>query len=160
MIRMRQGRKVLVFVGIVAAFFLIAGCAGLKAKKTGPTPQITKQKEKGPSALYYDFGDVLIPGELKVDKKASFVCQTLGFSAGLLVLKGRVEINSLAAFFGNNMTKDNWRTISSFKSPRTIMLFRKENRWCLINITEKDFTTHVEIWVAPMINEAESGLIK
>lgn len=157
----RRRKKFLACLCITAAFFLLTtGCAGTKPKKGDPTPQTTTQKDKGPSPLYYDFGDVLIPNELKVIKKSSFVYKTPGFSAGVLTLKGRVEINSLIAFFENNMAKDNWRTISSFKSPRTIMVFQKENRWCIINITEKDFKTQVEIWVAPTINEVESGLLK
>ncbi|MEA3428955.1 MAG: hypothetical protein U9Q84_07080 [Thermodesulfobacteriota bacterium] len=157
----RQRKKFLAFIGIGAAFFLmISGCAVGKTKKKGPESQVTTIKQKGPSPLYYDFGDVLIPNKLKIDKKASFVYKTSGFSAGVLVLSGRVEISSLIAFFESNMQKDNWRTISLFKSPRTVMLFQKESRWCMINITEKDFKTHVEVWVAPTLNEAEAGLLK
>lgn len=157
----RQRKKVLAFIGIGAVFFLIiSGCAGLKSKKSGPKSQVTTPEVKGPSPLYYDFGDVLIPNELKVNKKASFVYKTSGFSAGVLTLSGRVEVSSLFAFFESNMQKDNWMNIGSFKSPRTIMLFQKENRWCMINITEKDFKTHVEVWVAPTISEAEAGLFK
>ena len=157
----RQRQKVLAFIGISAVFFLIiSGCAGLKSKKSGPKAQVTTPKVKGPSPLYYDFGDVLIPNELKVNKKASFVYTSSGFSAGVLTLSGRVEISSLIAFFESNMQKDNWRIISSFKSPRTIMLFQKESRWCVINITEKYCKTHVEVWVAPTISEVEAGLLK
>ena len=157
----RQKRNFLAFIGIGAVFFLIiSGCAGLKSKKSGPKSQVTTPKVKGPSPLYYDFGDVLIPNELKVNKKASFVYKSSGFSAGVLTLSGRVEISSLIAFFESNMQKDNWRTISLFKSPRTIMLFKKESRWCVINIIEKDFKTHVEVWVAPTISEVEAGLLK
>ncbi|MEA3279340.1 MAG: hypothetical protein U9Q38_01895 [Thermodesulfobacteriota bacterium] len=161
MTTIRRRKKFLACLCITAAFFLLtAGCAGFKSKKGSSTSQTTTQKDKGPSPLYYDFGDVLIPNELKIIKKSSFVYRTPGFSAGVLALSGRVEVSSLIAFFENNMAKDNWRTISSFKSPRTIMVFQKENRWCVINITEKEFNTHVEIWVAPTINEAESGLLK
>ena len=157
----RQKRNFLAFIGIGAVFFLIiSGCAGGKTKKSVPGSQVTAPKDKGPSPLYYDFGDVLIPNELKVNKKASFVYKTSGFSAGVLALSGRVEISSLFAFFESNMQKDNWRDMGSFKSPRTIMLFQKENRWCMINITEKDFKTYVEVWVAPTISEAEAGLFK
>ena len=157
----RQRKKVLAFIGIGAVFFLIiSGCAGMKSKKSVPESQVTTPKDKGPSPLYYDFGDVLIPSELKVNKKASFVYKTSGFSAGVLALSGRVEISSLFGFFESNMQKDNWRDMGSFKSPRTIMLFQKENRWCMINITEKDFKTYVEVWVAPTLNEAEAGLLK
>ncbi|HUV50486.1 MAG TPA: hypothetical protein VMW78_05645 [Anaerolineae bacterium] len=154
----RQRKKVLAFIGIGAVFFLIiSGCAGGKSKNSDPESQVTTPK--GPSPLYYDFGDVLIPNELKVNKKESFVYKTPGFSAGVLVLSGRVAISSLIAFFENNMQKDNWRIISSFKSPRTVMLFQKESRWCMINMSE-DFKTYVEVWVAPTINEAEAGLLK
>jgi len=78
------------------------------------------------------------------------------------VLKGNVERNSLIAFFQNNMAKDNWNEISLFKSPQTstIILFQKENRWCVIKINEETFNTHVEIGVAPIINEPDSGLLK
>lgn len=157
----RQRKKILAFIGIGAVFFLIiSGCSGVKSKKSGSESQATTPKEEGPSPLYYDFGDVLIPNELKVDKKESFVYKTPGFSAGVLALSGRVAISTLIAFFENNMQKDNWRAISSFKSPRTVMLFQKESRWCIINMSEKDFKTYVEVWVAPTINEAEAGLLK
>jgi hypothetical protein len=97
---------------------------------------------------------------MKVNKKTSFVYQTAGFSSGVLVLSGRIESSSLFAFFETNMVKDNWRPVSSFKSPRTIMLFQKENRWCVISITDGDFKTHVEIWVAPTIGESVTGLMQ
>jgi hypothetical protein len=100
------------------------------------------------------------PRQLTVNKKLSFVYRTPGFSAGVLSLKGRVEMNSLLSFFHNNMIKDNWRLVSSFKSMRTIMLFQKENRWCVINITEKDFYTYVEIWVSPTLNASAAADIQ
>jgi hypothetical protein len=110
--------------------------------------------------LYYDFEDVLVPAELKVDKDRSFVYHAQDFRAGLLVLKGRVELNSLIRFFENNMSKDNWRLVSSFKSPRTILFFNKPNRICIINITEKWFSNEVEIWVAPILESAVGNLYK
>jgi hypothetical protein len=147
-------------IAIIAIFLLISGCSTLKSKEESPTSLAGQEEDKGPSPLYYDLGDVLGPPELKVDKKSSFIYRTPGFSAGVLVLNGRVELSSLIQFFKNNMAKDNWIPVSSFKSPRTIMLFQKENRWCIINITEKQFNTNVEIWVAPTIQHAETGLLK
>lgn len=149
-----------VCIGVMVAIFLVAtGCSSFRSAKKGEPPPPAKT-DKGDAPLYYDFGDVLIPKGLKVDVKSSFVYQTPGFSAGVLVLSGRVELNSLIAFFENNMVKDNWRSVSKFKSPRTIMLFQKENRWCVINITDKQFHTHIEIWVAPTTSEMDSGLFK
>ena len=127
-----------------------------------PAEEAAVKKDKEDSPLYYDFGDVLIPKELKVEKKKSYIIRSPGFLTGILALKGDVERNSLIAFFQNNMAKDNWREISLFKSPRTstIILFQKENRWCVISINEKDYNTYVEIGVAPTVNEPESGLLK
>ena len=152
-----EGRGRCRLIGILAAILMltIGGCAGSKVKGGESSPSAAK--DKGPVPLYYDFGDVLVPSELKVDNDSSFVFRTPGFSAGVLALKGRVEINSLIDFFYNNMSKDNWKLVSYFKSRRTIMLFNKENRWCVINITEGDFTTYTEIWVSPTTMETGSG---
>jgi esterase/lipase superfamily enzyme len=110
--------------------------------------------------LYYDFGDVLVPRQMKVDKNASFVFRTPGLSAGVLSLKGRLDGHSLIAFFENNMANDNWRLVSAFKSFRNIMLFKKESRWCVINITEKQIYTYLEIWVSPTVEGAVPNLIQ
>ena len=160
----RHGRWILAGSITMAAFLLLfSGCSGTQIKADTSPASATKsasKMEQGPTPLYYDFGDVLIPSELKVDKDASFVFRTPGFSAGVLSLKGRVEINSLIKFFDANMAKDNWQLVSSFKSRRTIMLFHKENRWCVINITEKDYYTYAEVWVSPATAEPETGLLK
>ncbi len=145
---------------LLSFFMVIAGCAGLENKSSQPSSSASTPKDEGPVPLYYDFGDVLIPSELKINKKTSFVFQTPGLSAGVLSLKGRVESTSLIAFFENNMAKDAWKKVSSFKSPRTILMFQKANRWCVINITDGDFNTSVEIWVAPTISDSDTGLMK
>ncbi|MBI9083832.1 MAG: hypothetical protein JEZ11_09565 [Desulfobacterales bacterium] len=147
-------------VVLAVLMLMTTGCASLTQKGSGGSGPPTAAKDQGPVPLYYDFGDVLVPSELKIDKGASFVFQTPGLSAGVLAMRGRVEISSLIAFFESNMAKDNWRLVSSFKSPRTIMMFQKENRWCVINITDSNFATDVEIWVAPTIHEPASGLMK
>ena len=159
MTKMRPGNIVCI-VMITTFLFLITGCSsGFKQSFTSRT---SGKKGKGPSPVYYDFADVLVPRELKIDKDSSFVYQTPGFVGGVLSLKGRVEVNSLINFFKRNMVKDNWTLISSFKAPRTIMLFHKENRWCVINISEREFSTRAEIWVAPTIEESsrEDGLLR
>ncbi|MBW1900550.1 MAG: hypothetical protein JRJ20_02830 [Deltaproteobacteria bacterium] len=154
--RVKQGRTVLAYMGIVLFIFLINGCATVNEGDEGAG---TQDKGFAPP-IYYDFGDVRLPEELKVDKKSSFVYRTQGFSAGALVLEGRVERYSLIAFFENSMATESWKFICSFNSPRTIMLFQKESRWCVINITDGKLSTLVEIWVAPTADEAPPGLMK
>ncbi|OQY05489.1 MAG: hypothetical protein B6I22_07325 [Desulfobacteraceae bacterium 4572_123] len=147
--KLKKGWMVLVVMATIV--FLATGCSHLpKGEKNTETPVVADQ-DAGPVPLYYDFGDVLIPSELKVDKKSSFVFRTANFSAGVISLKGRVEVSSLLTFFNSNMQKDNWKEIASFKSPRSVIMYEKANRYCVINISEKNFTTYVEIWVAPTL---------
>jgi hypothetical protein len=67
----------------------------------------------------------------------------------VLSVKGKIEVNSLISYFVNSMAKDGWTMITSFKSPRTVLLFHKETRWCVINIAERDFNTYADIAVMP-----------
>ena len=129
------------------------------------TPKTTdgsnaKERDENDAPLYYDFTDVLVPRELKLFPKSSFVYHTSGFTAGVLVFKSEVERSSLIDFFLNNMAKDNWQIISSFKSDRTMLLFQKEHRWCVMNINDETFNTYVEIWVAPTTGGNATGLLK
>jgi hypothetical protein len=149
-------RWILPALAAAGMILLFTGCSGLQTTGQEPPPSSGMQKEDQP--LYYDFGDILIPRELNVVRDSSFVFRTPGLSAGVLALKGNVEVNSLITFFESNMAKDNWTPVSSFKSPRSMMLFQKENRWCVINITDNSFSTYVEIWVAPTINAPDSSL--
>ena len=155
--RKRMG---LIVLGLaIVMIFSSGGCSSLTKKNNQATAPSAKS-DSGMQARYYDFGDVLVPNELKVDKKSSFIYQTEGFSAGVLVLKGRIETSSLISFFENNMTKDNWHMISSFKSKRTMLLFQKAHRWCVMSITDESFNTYVEIWVAPTTQGIQTGLLK
>ncbi|MBF0451326.1 MAG: hypothetical protein HQK75_11530 [Candidatus Magnetomorum sp.] len=138
--------------------FIVTGC--LTALSKNETKIKQKPGVRQPTSLYYDFGDVLIPKELKIVQEPSFIYRTGGYACGLMVLKGRVELTSMINFFANNMVKDNWRLLSTFKSPRTLLLFQKDNRWCIITITEGRFSpSEVAIWVAPTGSQAGTGTI-
>ena len=148
-----------ILIFMITVVFSVGGCSSLSKKDDKATAPASKTST-AVAAQYYDFGDVLVPKELKVDKKSSFIYQTSGFSAGVLVLKGRIETSSLISFFETNMAKDNWNIISSFKSERTMLLFQKVHRWCVMNITDETFNTYVEIWVAPTTKDTHTGLLK
>lgn len=148
---------------VVTAMFLLTGCSALKSKKatpkspTGSASTVTAPKSKN---VYLDFGDVLLPKQLKTDHKNSFVFSTSGFTAGVLSLKGRVEVNSLMNFFENKMPVDGWQLISAIKASRSMLLFKKQERWCVISIIEGRMSASVEIWVAPTLGGARGGLVK
>jgi hypothetical protein len=132
----------LLVIGIAFGFISLtmAGCASMSSSGSGAAH----------TPLYYDgFNDILIPGEMSMDKKASSIFQTKGYSAGLLVFKGRVERGSVIAFFNENMVKDGWKPLGSVTSPRTMLLFQKDMKYCVLSITEGSFNTQVEIAVIP-----------
>ncbi len=143
-------------MGILLLLLLfVNGCSGLRGSDSG----VQGTKPGGPGSLYYGFSDVLIPGELTENTKASYIIQSHGFSAGVLSFKGRVDRGSLIAFFRENMAKDNWKPIASFTSSRSILLFQKDSRWCVINITDGDFSINVEVGVVPT-SESPDDLMK
>ena len=148
---------------LLAVVFFFCGCANLglgRKTNNAPPSEQAYAEGQGSTAAYLDFGDVLIPDGLKIDTKKSFVIRSSGLTTGVLVLKGRVEQRSLIDFFEANMAKDSWQLITSFKLPRTLMLYRKDARWCVINIYEGRFSTKVEIWVSPTQDGQNSGLLR
>ncbi len=122
----------------------LVGCSSLKGSGSGTAASSAR------APLYYDgFNDILIPGELKQDKKASSIFQSRGFAAGMMVFKGRVERESLVAFFKDNMAKDNWKLTGAVSADKSILLFLKETRWCVMSISEGFWNSVAEISVLP-----------
>lgn len=138
----------------------LAGCSTFGFSGSRATTDGAAEEDRDTSSVYYDFGDVLIPSQLKLNRKTSFVFHSASMTAGVLSFSGRLDASSLVKFFETSMGRDNWQPVSSFRSVRTIMLFRKENRWCVINISEDTLTSSVEVWVAPTGREPEGGLLK
>ncbi len=109
-----------------------------------------EKKEEKPAPLYYDFIDILVPGELIEDKKNSSVVGTDEAATGFLAFYGRVELRSIVHFFKIKVPEDGWKLISVVKSPySTNIIFHKNKRWCLITLQEKGFTTEIGIGVSP-----------
>ena len=143
-------------VGVLSIFlFTGARCATTKDSE-GITAETGEEKSEvtGPVPLYYDFADILIPAELSLDRKNSFVYSTPSFTAGVLVFEGYVQAESLVNFFTTNMAKDGWMLKSSFRYRQVILNFEKDERSCLVNVAEYPLKTRVEIWVAPQVGAA------
>ena len=140
-----------VFLNILILIF-IAGCATdtlFEREATLAESQVVQESRESAISLYYDFKDVPVPKEMEIKKEESFVFQTTEFTAGLLGFSGMVESGSLINFFKNKMPEDSWRLLSSFKSSKNVMVFLKEDRFCIITIISRTFTTDLEIIVMP-----------
>ena len=137
-------KRVLLYTLIVpfAAMLLLPGCAQVREKFSKSPSSAVKQ----PSARYFDFNDVLIPGNLTKDLKESFITN----GHGRIVLSGRVESESLAQFFITSMYTDGWTALNQYKYQGSIKLFfKKSERIATILIAENPLGTRVEIWVIP-----------
>jgi len=142
----------LALVGGVLMAILVAGCSTLSSQEgqTSSTRTAPARASEANTPVYYDFGDVMLPRELKVDQGNSFVMKSGGVTSGVMVLRGGVDSASLINFFETRMPADGWTKKGSFRSGRSIMLFEKKNRWCVIAIVDGRLSTQVDIWVAPI----------
>lgn len=145
-------------IWVLASIVLATGCTTLKSDEPAPAADAAVAREG--ATVYHDFGDVMVPRQLKVNQKDSFIIHSAGTTSGVLVLSGNVDANSLVSFFENKMPLDGWRKTGSFRSARSLVLFSKQTRWCVISVSEGRFRTHVEIWVAPTLNEAGMTLTR
>ncbi|CCK80291.1 MULTISPECIES: hypothetical protein [Desulfobacula] len=160
-------KSIVTISATVLLVLFVSGCLGSKVSKKTEADQISIDQavSKQTTAIYHDFEDVLIPMELSVVSDKTVIISTPGFTSGILILKGRVERQSLFDFFNNNMQKDNWSIVSQIKSPgTTIMVFQKPSRTSVITIRDEQFYTYVEVGVAPTITGesgfSESGLVE
>lgn len=143
----------------MALVLAVSGCGNSVLKDRGGT-----QDKSAPAApqteavgAYQEFDDVLIPNEMELVDKSSFVFETPQFKTGIVTYKGRVNAVSLANFFEKELPKDNWRLRSKMKYNRTILVFEKPDRDCIINIIDQTFDTVLEIMVAPRMDPARGA---
>ena len=115
----------------------------------GATGEVTSGGEE--TGKYY-FDDVRVPSELNYKANKSFVYESPGFKAGIMVFsKWRLDVDSLVEYFKYNMEKDNWKLVNSYRGKESFLNFSKPNKTCTIRIVEKWCgTTVVEIRVGPL----------
>jgi hypothetical protein len=151
-----KGFKILglMIAGLGLLGFLL-GCGSVlqeqkKESSSTPTAPPVGKKLDRPEGRYYDFEDIQVPVELKMDARNSKVFQSPNLVAGVLVLDGYVEVKSLVSFFKDSMARDNWQIKGNFRlPPKTVLLFEKKNKRGVMFIEESMFNTHVEVWLIP-----------
>ncbi len=97
----------------------------------------------------YDFPDIPIPPDLKLDHKRSIVFESPNLKVGVLVYKGRVDALSLFEYFEKKLPEYGWNLRSYFKYGKYIILFSKNDKDLVIRIVDKNFITELFIWVVP-----------
>jgi hypothetical protein len=155
------------FMGLLC-FLLLVGCSSWRKGNAPPPNPIGQTSELPPSSssppppppssmgmasrtMTFDFPDVPVPQELSRSDGDSFVFQAGQLNVGLMALKGmRVDVGSLVNFYKAAMPRENWKSRGGFHAKRTVLIFEKPDKTCVINIFEKMLYTYVEVYLAPM----------
>ena len=147
---------------LLTMMFITTGCGVLKPIENSASRDERFFDRGGPSPVYLDFDDVLIPGTLRINRAKSFIFKTENRSMGVLLLLGRDNPEVIRTFFQTNMAKDNWQSTGGFNGTRSLLLFEKENRQCIITMSPEPYgvDTQVEIWMAPKSEAFGAGLLK
>ncbi|TVQ99132.1 MAG: hypothetical protein EA399_08680 [Desulfovibrionales bacterium] len=139
---------------LVGLLVFSTACSTRFTTTAGEEPSDPTITRAGHANYYFDFDDILVPRDMNFQPRSSFVIETPGVKAGMLVFRGRVDSVSLTRFFANNMLKDGWQMSSSFRYQRSIMVFTKPDRDCIISIQDGRVFTRMEIWVAPKASDS------
>lgn len=137
----------------------VSGCAWFNTQTSSGT-QSSTQPAPTPAAAtpsFYDFQDIPIPSELALVAKESTVFQGGTVKGGMLTFKGRVEPSSVVNFFMVGMARENWKHRGDIRYRKSVLLFEKPDRFCIINIRESSYYTYVEVYVVPTATGTRSG---
>jgi hypothetical protein len=102
-----------------------------------------------PRAKFFQFNDIPIPPHVEVQTKNSYVFQSGQIKMGFLTLRGRVDSNSLINFFVAALPHEGWRLKAQFRFNRSLLIFDKPDKVCVILMKEGTYYTYVEIYVSP-----------
>ena len=128
----------------VAALLFFGGCAMFQKQQ-----EVNTQPAAPLNQMFYSFSDVPVPRELEYVQDRSFVYETTGFKAGVLIFTGNIELQSLEVYFKANMARNGWTLVNTFRHGNILMNFVKGDRTCNIKMARASFNTEVEIWVGP-----------
>lgn len=124
------------------AQWALVGCASTSPKGGGAASSETAIK-----ASFSGFEDVMIPSDISVDRNKSQVYSAGKFKVGLLTFKGRVEPESLADFFQTNLPRNGWKLMTNLKDRAQTLIFLRDERVCMITISENWWNTVCEVRV-------------
>lgn len=101
-----------------------------------------------------DFKDILVPNIMEFDRDKSMYVKSQDFNGGILHFSGRAETNSLINFFENSMPRKGWTLSGSVKTKKTLLIFTKPDKTCMISIVDPDFSlsTQVTLYVSEKNN--------
>lgn len=158
--RWRNNRATYFILGVLV--MTLAACSSMNATSSGSAAGSAAQTSS--PTLYRDFDDILLPSEMKLDPKRTYIVEGSGTTTGIMTVKGWVDRNSLIDFFKSAMVREKWQELASFKSPAadtsSILVFQKAGRTAVVSIREGWIYTYAEIAVAPSAKGLSSNLFR
>jgi len=152
MLMKRIGTLAVLLALLLSAQLTWTGCASTPPKEGG-----TASSDTALRASFSGFEDVLIPSDISADQKKSQIYSAGKTKVGLLTFKGRVEPDSLADFFLNNLPRNGWKLMTILKDRAHALILLKDDRVCLITIREDWWNTVCEVRVGLVEKAAEPG---
>jgi hypothetical protein len=162
--KIKKCHELLVLHLVLICIVALSGCSSMGGQGSAPPPNPVGQQPQttastgggavtpspsAPRPLFYDFPDIPVPQELNLQSKESYVVQSGSIRTGLLTLRGRVDLNSLINFFQMAMPRENWKPKGYFRYQRSILIFEKPDKICVIRLYEGMVYSYVEIFVTP-----------
>lgn len=155
----RNRYRPMIWLAVIVTVVVLSGCSSTGGQSAPPNP-VTQQSGQPSSApgssprpMFYDFPDIPVPTELEISQNESYVFQSGSFKAGLMTFKGRVDINSVINFFQMAMPREGWKAKGGFRYRRSVLVYEKQDKTCVINLYTKLYYTYVEVYVAPMSSQ-------
>ncbi|UZP66380.1 hypothetical protein N1030_12265 [Desulfovibrio mangrovi] len=131
----------------------VSGCTG-STLSSGAGSDPVEGTVSGSAAQkfrYIDYDDIFIPNEMTYKGNESFFIGTGSDKLGLMFFTGRVEFRSLATTLIANMTNDGWTLNFNFvSSPRSVLIFSKSTRFCVMKIVDGTTRTELSVDVYPI----------
>jgi len=173
-VRFKKYAKIYSIMALCVCLVTASGCAGSNAPPPNPVTQSQPPPEpsagpgpaygpsagpastpppaapSGPRAKFLDFNDIPIPPEINIQSKNSYVFQSGQIKMGFLTLRGRVDPNSVMNFFASGLPREGWRLKGEFRYNRSLLIFDKPDKICVILVKEDTYYTYVEIYVSPV----------
>jgi len=169
-VEVHKSDKIRYRIAVVCICLVTAcGCSRSSAPPPPPASQSQPAPSAGPAPVYgpsaspvpaspslpggakfLDFNDIPIPREISVQPDRSYVFVAGQIKMGFLTLRGRVDSNSLINFFVAALPHEGWRLKAQFRCNRSLLIFDKPDKVCVILMKEGTYYTYVEIYVSPV----------
>ena len=149
-----HNNKYLLVLVISTLLFSLAGCADLfNSNSSSDSSSGSTVSASSVSDYYYaEFDDIPVPTALSPSGTPTIIYTNTGIKSGSQAFAGRVEITSLNTFMINHLTKQGWGFKSAFRSDKSVLIFEKSDKFCVIYNIDGTITTTMQVFVTPKVS--------